>query len=79
MAMFGPVPGAFPASGAEGGPPPGYGWFWGMMGGPGGASPGAVAHAGQVSPAGPGTGDDRMLWLLENVSGNVGSCLQTRA
>ncbi len=58
MAMFGHMPGAFPASGAEAGPPPGYGWFWGMMGGPGGAPPGAIAHAGHVPLAGPGAGDE---------------------
>lgn len=43
MGMYGHMPAAFPSGAPEGGATPGYGWFWGMVGGPG--APGNPAHA----------------------------------
>lgn len=53
MGMYGQVPAAFNPSGPEGGAPPGYGWFWGMMGGPGAAGvPAGPPAQGQRAAAG---------------------------
>ena len=53
MGMYGQVPAAFNPSGPEGGAPPGYGWFWGMMGGPGAAGvPAGPPVQGQRASAG---------------------------
>lgn len=47
MGMYGQPPAAFPPGGPEGGGgPPEYGWFWGLVGGPGGSVRSPPAAAG---------------------------------
>jgi len=55
MGMYGQVPAAFSTTGPEAGAPPGYGWFWGMMGAPN-ASGGPARHPmqGQTQASGAG-------------------------
>ena len=47
MGMYGHMPAAFPSAGPEGGATPGYGWFWGMVGGPGALGSPTYALQGQ--------------------------------
>jgi len=54
--MYGQVPAAFPTTGPEAGAPPGYGWFWGMMGAPN-ASGGPAGHPMQGQTPALGAGE----------------------
>ncbi|CAK0787242.1 hypothetical protein CVIRNUC_010459 [Coccomyxa viridis] len=45
MGMYGHMPAAFPSGAPEGGATPGYGWFWGMVGGPGQPAGGPGLHS----------------------------------
>ena len=49
MGMYSHMPAAFPSGAPEGGAAPGYGWFWGMVGGPGAPDKPAHAPHGQLA------------------------------